>query len=131
MDKILNLPILYRVFAVLYFVMGLLMLFGGKMLSDMNGWEHSIGIVTMAEHHGSSLICVSLLFWMLPSWLSIEALKKATLTAMIVQVLLIIMPIYHAFIGAIPNDPSLYFMLAIFIVLIILFYMASNKNEVE
>ena len=79
----MKLPLLFKIFAVLHVLMGLLMLFGGSTLSAMNGWEHSVGIVTMAEHHGASLIGVSILFWMLPKWMSEEkngiALKTRTL----------------------------------------------------
>ena len=79
----MKLETLYKIFAVLHALMGLMMLFGGAMISNMNGWDHSIGIVTMAEHHGAALLCVSLLFWMLPKWLSEDGLKDATSTALL------------------------------------------------
>jgi len=127
----MKLPILFRIFAVLHFFVGLLMLFGGSMLSDTNGWEHSIGIATMAEHHGSSLICVSILFWMLPTWVDTEKLNKTAPIAILIQVILAIMPVYHAAVGAIPTDGALFVMMAIIIGLIILFYVASKKEVSE
>jgi hypothetical protein len=124
----MKLPILFRIFSVLHFLMGLMILFGGSMISVTNGWEHSVGIATMAEHHGASLICVSILFWMLPNWLKDGELTKTVPVAILVQVILAIMPVYHAAVGAIPTDVTLFIMLAVIIGLIILFYLASKKN---
>ena len=123
----MKLGILFRIFAVLHVIVGLMMLFGGSTLSEMSGWEHSVGIATQAEHHGAALICLCLLFWMLPRWLSAEQLKAATPVAIIIQIILLIMPIYHAAVGAIPVDGSLYFILAVSIILIILFFIAYRK----
>ena len=124
----MNLATLYKIFAVLHAVMALMMLFGGQMISNMNGWDHSIGIVTMAEHHGAALLCVSLLFWMLPRWLSEEGLKDATSTALLVQAILAVMPIYHAAVGAIPADASLAVMMIVLLGLMYLFFQAAKKD---
>ena len=124
----MKLPILFRIFSVLHLLMGLMILFGGSMISATNGWEHSVGITTMAEHHGASLICVSILFWMLPNWLKDGELTKTVPVAILVQVILAIMPVYHAAVGAIPTDATLFIMLAVIIGLIILFYLASKKD---
>ncbi|MBT6507652.1 MAG: hypothetical protein HOK66_07505 [Marinovum sp.] len=124
----MNLATLYKIFAVLHAVMALMMLFGGPMISNMNGWDHSIGIVTMAEHHGAALLCVSLLFWMLPRWLSEEGLKDATSTALLVQAILAVMPIYHATVGAIPADASLAVMMIVLLGLMYLFLQAAKKD---
>ena len=126
----MKLPLLFKIFAVLHVLMGLLMLFGGSTLSAMNGWEHSVGIVTMAEHHGASLIGVSILFWMLPKWMSEENLKQTVPAALVVQAILVIMPIYHAAVGAIPSDdPGTYVLIAILLVLMSLFYASSKKVD--
>ena len=127
----MNLPLLYRIFSVLHIIMGLIMIFGGSTLSEMSGWEHSVGIATQAEHHGAALICISILFWMIPRWMSDDKLKEVTSTAIIIQIILAIMPIYHAWIGAIPVDGSLFVMMTILIVLIVLFYIASSKKTIE
>ena len=39
----------------------------------------------MVEHHGSTLICVSIYFWFLPSLLSLENLKKVSNIGLIVH----------------------------------------------
>ena len=124
----MKLDTLYKIFAVLHGVMALMMLFGGPMISDMNGWDHSIGIVTMAEHHGAGLLGISLLFWMLPRWLSEDGLKDATPTALLVQAILAVMPLYHAAVGAIPLDASLAIMMIVLLGLMYLFFQAAKKE---
>ena len=124
----MKLDTLYKVFAVLHGVMALMMLFGGPMISNMNGWDHSIGIVTMAEHHGAGLFGISLLFWMLPRWLSQDGLKDATPTALLVQAILAVMPLYHAAVGAIPVDASLAVMMIVLLGLMYLFFQAAKKE---
>ena len=124
----MNLATLYKIFAVLNAVMALMMLFGGPMISNMNGWDHSIGIVTMAEHHGAGFLGISLLFWMLPRWLSEDGLKDATPTALLVQAILAVMPLYHAAVGAIPLDASLAIMMIVFLGLMYLFFQAAKKE---
>ena len=101
------------------------------MISEMNGWEHSVGIVTMSEHHGASLLGVSILFWMLPNWLPEDQLAKATPTALLVQAILAVMPIYHAAVGAIPSDASLLVMMIILLGLMLLFYRSSKVQEAQ
>ena len=124
----MKLDTLYKVFAVLHGVMALMMLFGGPMISNMNGWDHSIGILTMAEHHGAGLLGISLLFWMLPRWLSEDGLKDATPTALLVQAILAVMPLYHAAVGAIPLDASLAIMMIVLLGLMYLFFQAAKKE---
>lgn len=124
----MKLDTLYKIFAVLHGVMALMMLFGGPMISNMNGWDHSIGIVTMAEHHGAGLLGISLLFWMLPRWLSEDGLKDATPTALLVQAILAVMPLYHAAVGAIPLDASLAIMMIVLLGLMYLFFQAAKKE---
>ena len=124
----MKLDTLYKIFAVLHGVMALMMLFGGPMISNMNGWDHSIGIVTMAEHHGAGLLGISLLFWMLPRWLSEDGLKDATPTALLVQAILAVMPLYHAAVGAIPLDASLAIMMLVLLGLMYLFFQAAKKE---
>ena len=98
------------------------------MISNMNGGDHSIGIVTMAEHHGAGLLGISLLFWMLPRWLSEDGLKDATPTALLVQAILAAMPLYHAAVGAIPLDASLAVMMIVLLGLMYLFFQAAKKE---
>ena len=124
----MNLKLLFKIFAGLQLIQGVMMLFGGSMISEMNGWVHSIGITTMAEHHGAGCICIAILFWMLPIWLSDQQLKESVPTVIGIQVILAIMPVYHAAVEAIPTNPAFFVLMAVLIVLIVLFYMESKKN---
>jgi hypothetical protein len=45
-----------------------------------------------------------------------------------IQVILAIMPVYHAAVDAIPINPAFYVLMAVLIGLIVLFYMESKKN---
>lgn len=132
--KGLSLGLVFKIFAVLQFLQGLLMLFGSQfsessksMISEMNVWDDSIGITTMAEHHGAGLICIGIFFWFLPSWMKGNNLKATVPATIITQFILLIMPIYHAAIGAFPIDPSFYVMIAIFTGFIILTYISSRN----
>jgi hypothetical protein len=49
----MSLKLLFKIFAVLQLIQGVGMLFGGSMISEVNGWTHSIGITTMTEHRGA------------------------------------------------------------------------------
>jgi len=124
----MSLKLLFKIFAGLQLIQGILFLFGGSMISEMNFWEHSIGITTLAEHHGAGCICIAILFWMLPIWLSDQQLKESVPTVIGIQVILVIMPAYHAAVDAIPTNPALFVMMAVFISLIVLFYIESKKN---
>ena len=127
---ILNLPLLYRVVAILHFLQGLLMMFGGKFITEGYGWEYSIGFAAMAEHHGSGLICISLFFWFLPSFFNMQDLKRISSIALIVQAILILMPIYHAVFEYFPIDPGFFVIVTILTIILILFYLAS-RNDIE
>ena len=126
----MSLKLLFKIFAGLQLIQGVMMLFGGSMISEMNGWTHSIGITTMAEHHGAGCICIAILFWMLPIWLSDQQLKESVPAVIGIQVILAIMPVYHAVVGAIPTNPALFVLMAVLIGLIVLFYMESKKNVI-
>ena len=97
----MSLKLLFKIFAGLQLIQGILFLFGGSMISEMNFWEHSIGITTLAEHHGAGCVCIAILFWMLPIWLSDQQLKESVPAVIGIQVILAIMPVYHAAV-----DPS-------------------------
>ena len=126
----MNLKLLFKIFAGLHFILGVMMLFGGSMISEMNGWMHSIGITTMAEHHGAGCSCIAILFWMLPKWMSDQQLKEIVPAMIIIQVILAIMPVYHAAVEAIPTNPAFFVMMAVLIGLIVMFYMESKKNVI-
>jgi len=126
----MNLKLLFKIFAGLQLMQGVMMLFGGSMISEMNAWTHSIGITTMAEHHGAGCICIAILFWMLPKWMSDQQLKETVPAIIVIQVILAIMPVYHAAVEAIPTNPAFFVLMAVLIGLIVLFYMESKKNVI-
>ena len=126
----MSLKLLFKIFAGLQLIQGAMMLFGGSMISEMNAWTHSIGITTMREHHGAGLICIAILFWMLPIWLSDQQLKESVPVVIGIQVILAIMPVYHAAVDAIPINPAFYVLMAVLIGLIVMFYMESKKNVI-
>ena len=126
---ILNLKILHRVVAVIHFLQGLFMTFGGRNIAEQYGWDYSIGFAAMVEHHGSTLICVSIYFWFLPSLLDLENLKRVSILGLIVQAILILMPIYHAVFGYFPIDPSFYIMIFVLTLIMILFFLASRNDS--
>ena len=127
----MNLKLLFKIFAGLQLIQGVMMLFGGSMISEMNVWTHSIGITTMAEHHGAGCICIAILFWMLPKWMSDQQLKETVPAIIVIQVILAIMPVYHAAVEAIPTNPAFFVMMAVLIGLIVLFYIESKKNVIK
>jgi len=126
----MNLKLLFKIFAGLQLMQGVMMLFGGSMISEMNAWTHSIGITTMAEHHGAGCICIAILFWMLPKWMSDQQLKETVPAIIVIQVILAIMPVYHAAVEAIPTNPAFFVLMAVLIGLIGMFYMESKKNVI-
>ncbi len=126
----MSLKLLFKIFAGLQLIQGVMMLFGGSMISEMNFWEHSIGITTMAEHHGAGCICIAILFWMLPIWLSDQQLKESVPAVIGIQGILAIMPVYHSAVEAIPTKPAFFVLMAVLIGLIVLFYMESKKNVI-
>ncbi len=129
---ILNLKILHRVVAVIHFLQGLFMTFGGRNIAEQYGWDYSIGFAAMVEHHGSTLICVSIYFWFLPSFLNLENLKRVSILGLAVQAILILMPIYHAMFGYFPIDPSFYIMIFVLTLIMVLFFLASiDKKQYE
>ena len=129
---ILNLKILHRVVAVIHFLQGLFMTFGGRHIAEQYGWDYSIGFAAMVEHHGSTLICVSIYFWFLPSFLNLENLKRVSILWLVVQAILILMVISHAVFGYFPIDPSFYIMIFVLTFIMVLFFLASrdySQNE--
>ena len=105
------------------------MTFGGRNIAEQYGWDYSIGFAAMVEHHGSTLICVSIYFWFLPSFLNLESLKRVSILGLAVQAILILMPIYHAMLGYFPIDPSFYIMIFVLTLIMVLFFLASRDDK--
>jgi len=121
----MTLAILYKIFGGLHMLMGVMMGLGLGALPE--AWEPSVGITTMAEHFGSALLVVGFMFWMLPSWTSVAQLKKATMPLIGAQVLLVLVPLYHAY-GSrtIDIDGFFYGLVGVSLILIGLFYLKSR-----
>ncbi|MBR9766821.1 MAG: hypothetical protein ACPHAO_05885 [Paracoccaceae bacterium] len=108
----MTLPTLFKAFGLIHIVMGLAFGIPTWMVSDMMGWEHSVGIATMSEHWGSTLIIVGLFFFQMPSLLG-DRLHEFTKLALLAQIILIAMPLYHAAVGAIPMDAMWYLLVIV------------------
>ena len=120
----MTLSLIYKIFGGLHMLMGVGM---GLGLALPEAWAPSDGITTMAEHFGSALVVVGFMFWMLPSWTSEVQLKKATMPLIGAQVLLVLVPLYHAY-GSrtIDTDGMFYGLVGVSLVLIGLFYSKSR-----
>ena len=108
----MKLPNLFKAFGLIHIVMGLAFGIPTWMVSDMMGWEHSVGIATMSEHWGSTLIILGLFFFQMPSLLG-DRLHEFTKLALIAQMILIAMPLSHAAVGAIPMDAMWYLLVIV------------------
>ena len=126
----MTLSLIYRIFGGIHMLMGVMMgLTIAGTIPDREGWGEGglAGITTMAEHFGSALVVVGFMFWMLPSWTSEAQLKKATMPLIGAQVLLVLVPLYHAY-GSrtIDLDGFFYGLIAVSLILIGLFYSKSH-----
>ena len=117
----MTLALIYKIFGGLHMLMGVGMGLGLAALPE--AWVPSDGITTMAEHFGSALVVVGFMFWMLPNWTSESHLKKATIPLIGAQVLLVLVPLYHAY-GSrtIELDGFFYGLGGVSLILIGLFY---------
>ncbi len=126
----MTLAVIYKVFGGFHMLMGVMMgLTLPGTIPDGEGWgmEGLDGIITMAEHFGSALLVIGFMFWMLPSWTSEAQLKKATMPLIGAQVLLVLVPLYHAYVSKTINaDGGFYGLILISLVLIGLFYSRSR-----
>ena len=56
--------------------------------------------------------------------------KETVFAIIVIQVILAIMPVYHATVEAIPTNPAFFVIMAVSIALIVMFYMESKKNVI-
>ena len=61
-------------------------------------------------------------------WMSDLQLKESVPSVIGIQVILAIMPVYHAAVEAIPTNPAFFVMMAVLVGLMVMFYMESKKN---
>ena len=127
----MSLPLIYRIFGILNLLMGLVIFFGTPTMYSTNGWVEFAGAVvipvtTMAEHYGSHVFVLGIIALMLPSWMQDEQLKTATKTFLIVQLVLTIIPIYHAAVSYIPFNGSFIVFTIVNLVFLGSFYIKSR-----
>ena len=96
-----------------------------------NGWGEFAGevvvpVTTMAEHYGSHVFVLGIIAFMVPSWIQDEQLKTATKTFLIVQLVLTIIPIYHAAVSYIPFNVSFIVFMIVNLVFLGSFYIKSR-----
>jgi len=127
----MSLPLIYRIFGLLNLVMGLVLFFGISSMYATNGWGEFAGLVvvpvtTMAEHYGSHVFVLGVIAIMIPSWMQEEQLKTATKTILIVQLILTLVPIYHAVVSYIPFNGSFIAFTIVNLLFLIGFYIKSR-----
>mgnify|MGYP000462672383 FL=1 len=127
----MSLPLIYRIFGLLNLVMGLVLFFGISSMYATNGWGEFAGLVvvpvtTMAEHYGSHVFVLGVISIMIPSWMQEEQLKTATKTILIVQLILTLVPIYHAVVSYIPFNGSFIAFTIVNLLFLIGFYIKSR-----
>ncbi len=127
----MSLPVIYRIYGVLNIIMGLVLFFGTPTMYSSNGWGEFTGAVvipvtTMAEHYGSHVFVLGIIALMIPSWIQDERLKNATITIIIVQLILTIIPIYHAVVSYIPFNGSFIAFTIINLFFLSFFYLKSK-----
>lgn len=127
----MSLPLIYRIFGLLNLVMGLVLFFGISSMYATNGWGEFAGLVvvpvtTMAEHYGSHVFVLGVIAIMIPSWMQEEQLKTATKTILIVQLILTLVPIYHAVVSYIPFNGSFIAFTILNLLFLIGFYIKSR-----
>ncbi|MBD1147880.1 hypothetical protein IDH28_03505 [Pelagibacterales bacterium SAG-MED31] len=127
----MSLPIIYRIFGILNLLMGLVIFFGTPTMYATNGWGEFVGpvvvpVTTMAEHYGSHVFVLGIIALMIPSWMEDEQLKTATKTILFVQLVLTIVPVYHAAVSYIPFNGSFIAFTIVNIVFLGSFYLKSR-----
>jgi hypothetical protein len=60
--------------------------------------------------------------------LSDQQLKESVPAVIGIQVILAIMPVYHAAVEAIPTNPAFFVLMAVLVGLMVMFYMESKKD---
>ena len=122
----MTLTLVYRLNGLIGIIWAASMLFGTNMMAASYGWEVTAPMVTMAQFLAMSFFFIAVVFIMLPNWTSEEQLKKATKTLILVQMLAVVMQVYHLTSGAIPSGGMPISGIALSLLFIILFYWKSR-----
>ena len=122
----MSLALIYRLNGLVGLVWAASMWFGTDMMAEAYGWEVTLPMVTMSQFLGMTFLFVAIIFIMLPNWTSLEQLKKATITLILLQILAVALQVFHIISGAIPSGSMQYFGIGLSTLFIVLFYWKSR-----
>ena len=122
----MTLALIYRLNGLLGLLWAASMWFGTDMMAAAYGWEVTLPMITMSQFLAMSFLFTAVIFLMLPNWTSLEQLKKATITLIILQILAIALQVFHLSTGAIPTGGMQYFGIGLSSLFVILFYWKSR-----
>ena len=122
----MSLALVYRLNGLVGLVWAASMWFGTDMMAEAYGWEVTLPMVTMSQFLGMTFLFVAIIFIMLPNWTSLEQLKKATMTLILLQILAVALQVFHITSGAIPSGGMQYFGIGLSTLFIVLFYWKSR-----
>ena len=122
----MTLALVYRLNGLLGLLWAASMWFGTDMMAAAYGWEVTLPMITMSQFLAMSFLFTAVIFLMLPNWTSLEQLKKATITLIILQILAIALQVFHLSTGAIPAGGMQYFGIGLSSLFVILFYWKSR-----
>ena len=122
----MSLALVYRLNGLVGLLWAASMWFGTDMMAEAYGWEVTLPMVTMSQFLGMTFLFVAIIFIMLPNWTSLEQLKKATMTLILLQILAVALQVFHITSGAIPSGGMQYFGIGLSSLFIVLFYWKSR-----
>ena len=122
----MSLALVYRLNGLVGLLWAASMWFGTEMMAEAYGWEVTLPMVTMSQFLGMTFLFVAIIFIMLPNWTSLEQLKKATMTLILLQILAVALQVFHITSGAIPSGGMQYFGIGLSTLFIVLFYWKSR-----
>tara|TARA_B110000003_G_C16120944_1_gene327726 strand:+ start:62 stop:430 length:369 start_codon:yes stop_codon:yes gene_type:complete len=122
----MTLTLVYRLNGLVGLIWAASMWFGSEMMAASYGWEVTPQMVTMSQFLAMSFLFIAIIFIMLPNWTSEEQLKKATVTLILLQIIAIVLQVFHLLSGAIPSGGMQYFGIGLGVIFIILFYWKSR-----
>ena len=122
----MSLALVYRLNGLVGLLWAASMWFGTDMMAEAYGWEVTLPMVTMSQFLGMTFLFVAIIFIMLPNWTSLEQLKKATMTLILLQILAVALQVFHITSGAIPSGGMQYFGIVLSTLFIVLFYWKSR-----
>ncbi len=122
----MSLALVYRLNGLVGLLWAASMWFGTDMMAEAYGWEVTLPMVTMSQFLGMTFLFVAIIFIMLPNWTSLEQLKKATMTLILLQILAVALQVFHILSDAIPSGGMQYFGIGLSTLFIVLFYWKSR-----